>query len=402
MALRIRFQYPTGSTLGYSIERLSDGTFFDFSNTTFTPSPSTLVAALPEGTGSFIGRYKVTLSSTPAAQFTDGDYVVTVHNGAAANAVVGLLGVIMHSGDDATVFPGSGSSGTDPWATTLPGSYPAGTAGAILGANLDTKVSSRSTYSGGPVAGVVAPVTVGVNGDKAGYSLATAPPTAAQVAAAVLTDTTDTGAIGSLGYLIGNAPGWYQPAPSASAVAGAVRDVSNASPASGSLGEAINKGLTLIDAVDSGLALAGTPTTIQLRSDSTLPAGIVPNGWVSLIGGTGTGQSARITGFDATTKIATIENAWLIVPDTTTRYCVAWSSEYRAKLTPDGLDAIQVETGVNARQALSPILAASAGVVFGAGTGTVVIKGGNVALTRITASTDNAGNRTAVTLTLPA
>jgi hypothetical protein len=135
MALRIRFQYPTGSTLGYSIERLSDGTFFDFSNATFTPSPSTLVAPLPEDTGGFTGRYKVTLSSTPAAQFTDGDYVVTVHNGAAANAVVGLLGVVMHSGDDATVFPGSGSTGTDPWATALPGSYPAGTAGAILGSN---------------------------------------------------------------------------------------------------------------------------------------------------------------------------------------------------------------------------------------------------------------------------
>jgi len=30
MALRIRFQYPTGGSLGYSIERLADGLFFDF------------------------------------------------------------------------------------------------------------------------------------------------------------------------------------------------------------------------------------------------------------------------------------------------------------------------------------------------------------------------------------
>ncbi|GAC1463647.1 MAG: hypothetical protein NVSMB9_01330 [Isosphaeraceae bacterium] len=70
-------------------------------------------------------------------------------------------------------------------------------------------------------------------------------------------------------------------------------------------------------------------------------------------------------------------------------------------LAPFGLDAIQVEAGVNARQALSPILAASAGVLLGAGTGTIVIKGGNVAVTRITATTDNAGNRSAVVLTLP-
>ena len=70
-------------------------------------------------------------------------------------------------------------------------------------------------------------------------------------------------------------------------------------------------------------------------------------------------------------------------------------------LASAGLDAIQVEGGVNARQAISPILAACAGIVAGAGTGVVVIKGGNTSTTRITASTDNAGNRSAVTLTLP-
>jgi hypothetical protein len=239
MALRIRFQYQTGAALGYSVERLGDGLFFDFSDSTFKSSPVSLIASLPEDTGNFVGRYKVTLATTPASQFTDGDYVVTVHNVSAANSVVGQLAVVMHAGSDATVIPGSGGS-SDPWAVALPGSYAAGTAGAILGGNLDVKVSSRSTYAGGPVASVSAPVTVGVNMDKTGYTLAAA-----------------------------------------------------------------------------------------------------------------------------------------------------------------GLDAIQVEVGVNARQALSPILAASAGVLLGAGTGTIVIKGGNVAVTRVTASTDNAGNRTAVTLSLP-
>ncbi len=70
-------------------------------------------------------------------------------------------------------------------------------------------------------------------------------------------------------------------------------------------------------------------------------------------------------------------------------------------LAAAGLDAIQVESGVNARQALAPILAASAGVVSGAGTGVILIKGGNSSSTRITAVTDNAGNRSSVTLTLP-
>jgi hypothetical protein len=70
-------------------------------------------------------------------------------------------------------------------------------------------------------------------------------------------------------------------------------------------------------------------------------------------------------------------------------------------LAPTGLDAVPVETNVNVRQALSPILAASAGVLSGAGTGTILIKGGNVTDTRIKATTDKSGNRTAVTLTFP-
>lgn len=60
----------------------------------------------------------------------------------------------------------------DPWGTTLPGSYGSGTAGAIVGTNLNATVSSRSTFAGGAVAGVTAPVTVGTVNDKAGYSLA--------------------------------------------------------------------------------------------------------------------------------------------------------------------------------------------------------------------------------------
>lgn len=240
MSLRIRFQYPTGSKLGYSIERLSDGSLYDFSTSTFVATPATPISVLPEDIGNFIGRYKLTLTPTPASQFIDGDYVVTVHDQANANAVVAELGATLHAGDDASVIPQPGSAVVDPWSVSLPGTYASGSAGAVLGTNLDAKVSTRSTYAGGPVASVTAPVTVGAVNDKSGYILASS-----------------------------------------------------------------------------------------------------------------------------------------------------------------GLDSIQVEGGINARQALSPILAACAGVVAGAGTGVVVIKGGNTSTTRITAATDNAGNRSSVTLTLP-
>jgi hypothetical protein len=55
----------------------------------------------------------------------------------------------------------AGQTGADPWTTLLPGAYGAGTAGAILGTRLDAAVSTRSTYAGGAVASVTAPVTVG-------------------------------------------------------------------------------------------------------------------------------------------------------------------------------------------------------------------------------------------------
>jgi hypothetical protein len=237
MALRIRFQYPTGSRLGYSIERLGDGMLYDFSNSTFVASPATLISPLPEDTGSFLGRYKATLTPTAAAQFTDGDYVVTVHDQANSNVVVAELAATIHSGDDATVFP---SVPADPWSIALPGAYAAGTAGSLLGTNLDARVSSRSTFAGGAVAGVTSPVTVGTVNDKAGYGLAAS-----------------------------------------------------------------------------------------------------------------------------------------------------------------GLDQVVIETGINARQGLSAILARSAGSISGAGTGTLVVKGANTSATRIVESVDSAGNRSSVTLSLP-
>src|SRR5689334_12301078 len=98
MALRVRFQYAAGASLGYSIERLADGLLYDFTPTgttagTFTASPVVPIASLPADSGNFAGRYKVNLTPTPTSQFLDGDYCVTIHNQAGANAVVAELNV---------------------------------------------------------------------------------------------------------------------------------------------------------------------------------------------------------------------------------------------------------------------------------------------------------------------
>ena len=117
--------------------------------------------------------------------------------------------------------------------------------------------------------------------------------------------------------------------------------------------------------------------------------------------GDAVGQVDALGGSTATTL--TPGDRYLDVFSTreSTRVLAGFDHNGQTTLAPLGLDSVAIEAGVNARQALSPILAATAGVILGAGTGTVVIKGGNSSTTRITASTDNAGNRTAVSLTLP-
>jgi hypothetical protein len=73
-------------------------------------------------------------------------------------------------------------------------------ANSLGAANLDAAISTRSTYAGGPVASVTAPVTAGTVSDKTGYSLATAPPTAAEVTTAVWAAGTRT--LSSFGSLV--------------------------------------------------------------------------------------------------------------------------------------------------------------------------------------------------------
>jgi hypothetical protein len=64
------------------------------------------------------------------------------------------------------------STGGDPWATPIPGAYGAGTAGKIVGDNLDAKVSTRALEAGGNVANLQTRVPAALTG--AGYMKADA------------------------------------------------------------------------------------------------------------------------------------------------------------------------------------------------------------------------------------
>lgn len=74
-----------------------------------------------------------------------------------------------------------------------------------------------------------------------------------------------------------------------------------------------------------------TATTIKLDASASAVDGIYVGAMVMIVGGTGVGQFARITAYNGTTKVATVETAyanaeWVTVPDNTSVFLIlAWT-----------------------------------------------------------------------------
>lgn len=97
-----------------------------------------------------------------------------------------------------------------------------------------------------------------------------------------------------------------------------------------------------------------------------------------------------------------VSRTYVVLPGLVYDALVLGTDSLGVNVVAAGLDEVVIETGLNARQALSLLASALAGVLSGAATATVVIKGAGVADTRITATVDADGNRSALTLTPPA
>lgn len=180
---------------------------------------------------------------------------------------------------------------------------------------------------------------------------------------------------------------------------------------------------------DQGVAQAGTTSTITLASTASATDSIYVGSLVTILSGTGSGDTSEITAYNGTTKVATVSPNFSVAPDSTSAYAViptnsgtgalpgaqdvnvvSWagasvavvSGNPKVSLAADGMDAIVIETGMNARQAISIATAAAAGVLSGAATTNVIVKGAGVGTTRIDATVTSDGDRTQVTLSLPA
>jgi hypothetical protein len=265
----------------------------------------------------------------------------------------------LSAGSTGEALNAAGGAG-DPWITTLPGSYTAGQAGYILGTNLDAAVSTRATP--------------------------------AQVNAEVDTALADV----NLDHLVGTATGI--PAIPSGTYLDQIMDDGTAvyDRTTDSLQAIRDRGDAAWDTADvSGLATAANLATLQTTANDILAD----------------------TGTDLPATLATIDN---LVDDLETRLtatragyldnlsggAVALQSsvdslESGVTLTNAGIDAIfdrtdGVETGYTLRQALRLIAAAVAGELSGAATTTITIRNLSDTTTRITATVDADGNRSAV------
>lgn len=144
-------------------------------------------------------------------------------------------------------------------------------------------------------------------------------------------------------------------------------------------------------------ANVGSPTTTLNLSGTTISASQIVASVAGNVGGNVVGTVASIVGVTFPTNFSALA---ITGGGAVTAGTVSDKTGY--SLAAAGLDSVVVETGLNARQALSLNAAALAGVLAGAGTTTITIKGAGVATTRITATVDPDGNRSALTLNAPA
>lgn len=281
-------------------------------------------------------------------------------------------------GSTAEALNAAGSAG-DPWVTALPGAYGAGSAGYILGTNLNATISSRASQT-----------SVDDIPTVAEFEARTI--VAANYATASALDAVDNFVDTEIGTIITH-----------------LTDI---------------KGATFSGATDSLEAIRdrGDSAWVTATGFSTLDAAGVRTavGLASANLDTQLADLPTVAEFEARTLVAAsyFDPATDTVANVTTVGSVTTKTGY--SLAATGLDAVLIESGIsagagltndtgtqltsiNARQAFSITISALGAVLAGAATSTITTKPAGKAAgnTRITATVDSDGNRSAITLKVP-
>ncbi len=100
--------------------------------------------------------------------------------------------------------------------------------------------------------------------------------------------------------------------------------------------------------VDHGVAQGGTANTITLRAVATSKDEIYKHGIITILAGTGRGQTRLLHSYDGTTKVATIcGEDWVTTPDTTSVYVIMpYGITSTGCIAPDVLRDLMKTAGV--------------------------------------------------------
>lgn len=149
----------------------------------------------------------------------------------------------------------------------------------------------------------------------------------------------------------------------------------------------------------SGTAQAGGANTITLPVSASAVDNAYNGNAIQITGGLGFGQNANIIlSYVGATRVATMTDAWIIVPDATTTIAMTPAQETGADIATALLDlANGVEIGLTLRNTLRLLAAACAGILSGGGTPTEILKNAVANnKNRMTATVDASGNRSAI------
>lgn len=141
-------------------------------------------------------------------------------------------------------------------------------------------------------------------------------------------------------------------------------------------------GVPIVDmwyAVGQGIILgsvtAATSTTVTLGDSPPTTSGIYTWQYISIVGGTGVGQTRVMTGYNGPTGVATVNRAWDIVPDTTSQYAIGGSAEVCGPFRPGYAQGFAFAL-VSSTDHISPFTAGGVtGVVSLAGAAEVAVTG---------------------------
>lgn len=147
--------------------------------------------------------------------------------------------------------------------------------------------------------------------------------------------------------------------------------------------------------LNSGTAQAGAASTITLDAGASGTNDLYKDAIITIVGGTGVGQVNTITAYVGGTKVATVNRAWAINPDNTSKYVIGPA--------PAGANASSVAAAVGARivegaytqdDLMRLIVGIFAGRTTDYTTDTITAKSLNGTKTRVTWTVDETGRLT--------